>query len=117
MPRLRVLIREMPPLLRDLVEDAVSTQQDMELLPDRRPTWPRVHAFDGPHVIVTAASDLEQSATAATEWLRWVPTARVVVIDTSGARSMLYELRPHAVPLGELSREQLVHVIRAGVCT
>lgn len=117
MPRLRVLIREMPPLLRDLVEDALSGQDDMELLPDRRPRWPRAHAFDGPHVIVTAASDVDQSAMAAAEWLRWLPTARVVVIETTGTRSMLYELRPHAVPLGELSRDQLVNVIRTGTCT
>jgi DNA-binding NarL/FixJ family response regulator len=112
--RLRVLVRDLPPLLRDIVEDAVGSQDDMEILTDRTIVQPG-HAEKpaGPDVIVTATADIDQSEAAAADWLRWRPESRVLVIETTGRRSVMYEMRPHAVRIGDLSRDQLVEVIRS----
>jgi hypothetical protein len=38
---------------------------------------------------------------------------RAIEVRSDGRESVLYELRPHRVPLGEISSETLVRTIRA----
>jgi len=50
---------------------------------------------------------------------RWVsllynaPRLKVLVLEGAGQTAMLYELRPHRTPLGEVSKAGLVDAIRA----
>jgi hypothetical protein len=110
---MRVMVGRMPPMLRDIIEDAILCEPDMQLLPLRAPAHVRARAsHDEPEVIVVATARLEGSREGE-RWLHDWPHARILVIETSGTRSMMYELRPHATPLGELSAVQLIDVIRS----
>lgn len=110
--RLRVLVREMPPLLHDIVTGTISNQTDMELVAEPAPSRERRRTRSEPDVVVLATPNIEESSSAGECLRRW-PRARILVIETSGRRSVMYELRPHATPLGELSPRQLVDVIRS----
>lgn len=101
-------------MLRDIIENAIAQASDLELLPPgaavRRRTRDRATE---PDVVVVSMPRIEGSQ-AGREWLEEWPHARVLVIETSGRRSVIFELRPHATPLGELSPSQIVDVIRSG---
>ena len=45
--------------------------------------------------------------------LRKAPNLKVLVLEKSGRTAMLYELRPHRIALGEVSKSGLVDAIRA----
>jgi hypothetical protein len=108
------MVERMPRMLRDIIENAIAQAPDMELLPPRPAARrrPRARATD-PDVVVVATPRLE-SFQLREQWLEEWPRARILVVETSGRRSVIYELRPHATPLGELSPAQLVEVIRTG---
>ena len=96
-------------MLADIIRRAIEEQADMEAVtPDRHGRG----AIDltGIDVIVTAYDD----QTAAVRMLRDRPGLRVFALSAHGRESLLYELRPHRVALGEVSpREPIAH-IRAG---
>jgi DNA-binding NarL/FixJ family response regulator len=108
---IQVLVAEMPPLLRDIVVNVVSKQTDMKLMsPEPRHGGSRRMRAAAPDVVVLAAAGADGSRAA--EWLgRW-PHARVIVVETNARQSVVYELRPHATFMGELSPQQLVETIR-----
>lgn len=64
----------------------------------------------GVDVIVTAYDDQQ----AAVRMLRDQPSVRVFALAGHGKESLLYELRPHRVALGEVSPGELIDHIRAG---
>jgi hypothetical protein len=112
---IQVLVADMPPLLRDIVESAVMRQRDMKLVNPERARRERSSGDARPVVIVLGGEEADDGRAAA--WLdRW-PHARVIFVETSGRESVLYELRPHATVMGELAPEQLIDAIRraAGV--
>ena len=43
------------------------------------------------------------------------PSVRVLCVSADGRRTFLYELRPHRVPIGEVSPEELVAAMRNAV--
>jgi hypothetical protein len=45
------------------------------------------------------------------------PSTRVLAITLAGGRGHLYELRPHRVPLGDVSPQGLLDAIRRAPCT
>jgi hypothetical protein len=96
-------------MLREIVRRAIDEQEDMEVIgaagEGRRP-------FDLGHVdVVVTAYDDQRSAV---RMLRDQPQARVFALAGHGKESLLYELRPHKVALGEVSPGELVAHIRAG---
>lgn len=46
------------------------------------------------------------------QWLARYPAARVVALQGDGADAVVYEMRPHRTPLGELSPRTLREAIR-----
>ena len=96
---LRVLVIDLPQLLRDLVEQRVAAQPDMEL--GGRLAEP---SADDPDVVVCGG--------AGHGLLAGRTRLKVLGID-EGGRACLYELREHAVPIGEVSPDQVVDAIRA----
>jgi hypothetical protein len=88
----------MPQLLRDLVEQRIAAQPDMEL--GGRVPEP---SADDPDVIVSGSGSGLLAVRA---------RPKVLGIDDSG-RACLYELREHAVPIGDVSPDQVVDAIRA----
>ena len=114
MRQIRILLAEMPRMLRDIVESAVSTQDDMqvvgadaardELDAEVRRTQPDV-------VIVALPRDDGAGAYDALLYER--PRLKLLAVTGDGRGAFLYELRPHSAPIPDVSPGGLVAAIRA----
>ena len=118
MNRIRILLAEMPRMLREIVESAVSPQPDMQIVgstparvvaPGAAP--PRMVDADADVVIVGLARAEEARAYDPVLFQR--PHLRILAITGDGRGAFLYELRPQAVPIGDVSPQGLVDAIRA----
>ena len=102
----------MPPMLREIVREIVVAEPDLELV--------------GEHDAIDVADAVERDRpdfvivgadAAADESVRSVIGARLrpraLEVGGDGRESVLYELRPHRVSLGEISSDTLLGAIRA----
>jgi DNA-binding NarL/FixJ family response regulator len=115
MPSIRVLIRDAPNILRDILEQAVSSEGDMELIPE--PTAPFQPAVDqslAPDVVIVGTNEPAADRGARALLTRW-PRSRILMITEQGHRIVWHELQPRSVELGEMSPTQLVQVIRSAM--
>jgi DNA-binding NarL/FixJ family response regulator len=115
MAKIRVLIHDAPTMLRDILEQAISNQPDMEVIGE--PAAP-VRAMDddqvSPDVVVVDVSDSDPDE-GAREWLfRW-PSTHALMIAAHGHKVLKYELQPQGEDLGEMSPDQLIQAIRSAV--
>lgn len=101
-------------MLGDILRSVIANQPDMTLLEeqqdDARLGWWR---RPDPDVVVLSTDNIQRLSSVADSFGRW-PRARILVIEVSGRQTVLYELRPYATSLGELSPEQLAESIRGG---
>ena len=113
MSNIRVLIRDIPKMLRDILEQEISGEPDMEVMSEP-PVPPRAPADTNvsPDVFVVGTSDGEPCERARAVLVRW-PRSRVLMITARGDRAVIYELVPQGCDLGELSPSQLVQAIRS----
>jgi DNA-binding NarL/FixJ family response regulator len=113
MSNIRVLIRDAPTMLRDILEQAISNEPGMEVIPE--PVVPRQAPVDrppSPDVVVVGVADSEPVERARGLLVRW-PGSQVLLITARGHRVLRYELWPRGVDLGEMSPNQLVQAIRS----
>src|SRR5258708_7889520 len=114
--RVRVLVATTHALIGDIVSDALSGHQDIEVVSVR---WDAAR-------IATEASELapdimilnhraSESPGVFKELLDHRPAMRVLSIVSDGCKSFLYALCPREVSLGELSPEGLVAAVREAV--
>jgi hypothetical protein len=96
-------------MLSEIVRRALEEQADMDVV-----GWTgqgrRAIDLTGVDVVVTGYDDQK----AAVRMLRDRPGMRVFALAGHGKESLLYELRPHRVTLGEVSPGELIAHIRAG---
>jgi DNA-binding NarL/FixJ family response regulator len=112
-PKIRVLVRDVPQLVRDVLSHAISNQPDMELIPaPNAPAMPIVTLAPDVVVVGTKRSDDMRDVTS-TLW-RW-PQSQVLMITVDGHQAALYELQPQRTDLGELSPTEVVDSIRSAV--
>lgn len=101
----------MPPLLRDVVRDAIAREPDLDVVAEREVESLRdvVDQDEADFVIVgtDTASKTVRSVVGAGCGIR------ALEVHSDGKESVLYELRPHRVSLGEISPDTLVQAIRA----
>jgi DNA-binding NarL/FixJ family response regulator len=110
---IRVLIQDTPTILREILEDAITSQSDMEVmegLVDRPPVEYPVP----PDVVIVGGNDSQPAAGARALLTRW-PRACVLVITARGHRVLMYQLRPRSTDLGEMSPNELIQAIRSAV--
>jgi len=112
----RILLLGMPRILRDLIRSIVDRQPDMRVvgeLEDDHINLRRVARPRADFVIVglrdSGLPDVCNSL------LRHRPDTKIVGVSQEGRRAFLYELRPHAQPLGEMSSHVLLEAIRGKV--
>jgi DNA-binding NarL/FixJ family response regulator len=108
---IRILLVDVPAMLRDILENVIARQPDMMLLRDtRRAGAPEHWRRPEPDAVIVATRNIGDVdvADCLNRWAR----SCVVVIETSGRDSVMYELKPHTTPLGALSPDQLVSTIR-----
>ncbi len=113
MSNIRVLIQDAPKILRDILEQVISGEVDMEVIPEpvvlsRAAVEPR----PTPDVVVVGTNDSEPGEEARALLARW-PHSHVLIITARGHRVLMYELLPRRTELGEISPTQLVQVIRS----
>ena len=115
MSNIRVLIRDAPTMLRDILEQAISSEHDMEVIPEPVvPLQAPVERRSSPDVVVVGVGDTEPAERARGLLDRW-PGSHVLAITARGHRVLRYELLPRGVDLGEMSPNQLVQAIRSAV--
>lgn len=110
----RVLVQGVPAMLRDIVHKVIASQPDMMLLRDTPPGRVQHWRRPDPDVVIVATENIKDESGLA-EWLNRWPRARLLVIEASGRETVMYELRPHAIPRGAVSPEELAAMIRQSV--
>lgn len=102
---IRVALLVQPPVLQSLIAGLLASDPDVRLVTaDGLPP-------EAPDVVVLTRADPENES-AALDMLLRAPRSRVLALGADARRSVLYELRPHRVALGELSREALLAAVR-----
>ena len=102
---IRVALRVQPPVLHSLLVGLLSTDPEVQVLEDAA-----ADDANTADVVVLSQPDPENDS-AALSMLYRSPRSRVLALGADARRSVLYELRPHRTPLGELSRESLLAAV------
>jgi hypothetical protein len=101
----------MSPLLREIVRDVIAHEPDLEIVAEHEvaDVETAVERDHADFVIVgpDAASDERVCALVGAGL-----GVRALEVHSDGKESVLYELRPHRVSLGEISADTLLHTIR-----
>lgn len=101
---IRVALLVQPPVLHSLLAGMLADDPDVQVVGQDA---------DGPEdadVVVLSQPDPENEAAPVAMLLR-SPRSRVLTLATDARRAVLYELRPHRTPLGELSRQALLAAV------
>jgi hypothetical protein len=110
----KLVLLGMPTMLRQLLVRIVTQVPDLDIvaeLPDDDLRSPRI--METPADVVVVDSD-QAPIDAVAALLRAHCRTRILGLSSDGRRAFLHELRPHRVPLGELSPAALIEVIRTG---
>ena len=100
---IRIRMLEMPRLVRELIELAISSQPDMEVVDGDSPP---------PDFVVCGVRSAEGPSAARTA-LAESSRVRVLELDAAAGRASLYELHEYEHEIGEVSPDEIVHTIRA----
>ena len=100
---IRVRMLEMPRLVRELIEFAVRSQPDMEVVEGDTPP---------PDFVVCSVPSAE-TPSAARSALAERARVRVLELDAAAGRASLYELHECEHEIGEVSPDEIVDTIRA----
>ena len=95
----RVLLLEVPKLLRDILQHATRREDDFELETE---VEPRV----SPDVVILGLTAAEDVTLVPALFARW-PEAQVLTVTHAGGDVVAYELSPRRQPLGELSPAEI----------
>ena len=112
MRRTRILLIDMPRMLRELIHATISEDSDLEVVGALDDTDSLAEAIQRVEadVVIVGAQTLAQEDVA--EALRVRPSAKVLRVSADGRESSLWELRPHEQRLGEAGPEELLAAIR-----
>jgi hypothetical protein len=102
----------MAPLLREIIREAIVREPDLDLVAEHDAADVRaaVEQDDPDFIIVGEDAAAEQDVRSLVGARRGL---RALEVQSDGRESVLYELRPHRIPLGEISADTLVRAIRA----
>lgn len=113
MTHIRIVLLDMPPLLLEMLRDAVAPQGDMEIV-GAVADEPNLGTFlenAGADVVVVKRDGALKRSTVH-ELLYQRPRLRIFEIVDRGRRGFLHELRPRRMALGEISPQRLIDAIR-----
>jgi hypothetical protein len=107
----RVLLLEMPQLLRELLGHAVETRSDCMLLSDARPTLDiLLQPTPPPDVVIVGLLTASDAPIVPALFARW-PEAKIMTVSPSGEGGVVYEMRPHQRILGEMSPAEVIETL------
>jgi len=108
----RIVLVDMPPLLREIVRETLAREPDLDVVaeyPAGVDVRRAVDESDAEFVIIGADATARASVASVVGAQRGT---RAIEVQSDGEESVLYELRPHRVSLGEISPETLLMTIR-----
>ena len=111
MERTRIVLIDMPTLLRDIVREAIVREPDLDIVAEHDEIDVRsaVELDDPDFIIVGENAGAQQDVRGLIGSRRGL---RALEVQSDGRESVLYELRPHRISLGEVSSDTLVRAIR-----
>lgn len=111
----RIVLVNLPRMLREIIEEIVSHEHDMEVVGEFSKTVGLLEAVDSTDAdfLITGTGDSELVGVG--QLLRERPRIKVLAVGADGRQTCLYELRPQKVRLGEISPQTLLEAIRAAV--
>jgi len=102
----------MAPLLREIVREAIVREPDFDLVAEHDDVDVRtVLELDDPDFIIVGEDAASEPDVRALVGAR--RGLRALEVKSDGRESVLFELRPHRIALGEISSDTLVRAIRA----
>ncbi len=111
----RVLLLEMPQLLRGILEDAVQTHGDCTLLKHTGRVFAALtEQMVSPDIVILGLTAAEDATLVPALFARW-PRAQVMTVMQTGNDAAAYELRPLRVALGQMSPAEIVEKLREAV--
>ena len=108
----RILLLELPQLLRGIFEHAIHVHSDCELLNEAR-TVSQILAKPelAPNAVIVGLSAAQDATLVCSLFARW-PGARVLTVLPAAEDAVMYELRPHERPLGKVSPAEIIDTLR-----
>jgi hypothetical protein len=112
---IRVLLLEMPQLLREILEHEVHKRSDCELVKDGRGAVQLLtERVVPPDVVIIGLTAREDEALVPAVFARW-PGAHVMTVTPTGNDLVVYELTPKQEELAPLSPSGIVDTLRNAV--
>ncbi len=105
---------DMPRLLREIVDEALSKRRDVRLVDETRDADGLVAAVDRSGAVFVIVSSESVGPAEVCRLLEERPRVKVFAIADGGRDGCLYEQRPNLVLVGELSPSNLVHTVLGG---
>jgi DNA-binding NarL/FixJ family response regulator len=110
--RKRIVLIDMAPMLREIVREIIVREPDLEIVAEHETVdVGEAVERDAPDFVIVG------SDAATDERVRSLVGAhlgfRALEVHSDGKESVLYELRPHRIALGEISSDTLLRAIRA----
>jgi DNA-binding NarL/FixJ family response regulator len=109
MERVRVLLLEVPRLLRDILEQAMQGSPECEVMKDLDTGAAGSEGLP-PDVVILGLTGDEDTTLVPTLFARW-PRARIMTVG-QGDAATLYELRPNRRVLGQISASEMAETLR-----
>jgi DNA-binding NarL/FixJ family response regulator len=110
--RTRVVLIDMSPLLREIVRETLAREPDLDVVAEHEADVDVREAVDRADAdFVIVGSDATANA-GVRSLVGKGARLRALELYADGRESVLYELRPHRVSLGEISAETLLRTIR-----
>jgi DNA-binding NarL/FixJ family response regulator len=111
----RVLLLELPQLLRGILEHAVHHRRDCVLLKESaRPFTIALEPATPPDIVILGLTAAQDATLVPALFARW-PQAHVMTVTEAGDDAAMYELRPSCRPMGQMSPDAIVEALRDAV--
>jgi hypothetical protein len=114
MQRVQILLRNLPPMLADILRETLCRLPDMEVVTATGSAGSFLDVLDPqrPCVIVQGLDNTIDVEELRGQLGASVPSRRVIGIEPDGRRGVVYELLPRSVEVGELALDLVVELIR-----
>lgn len=107
---LRILVFDLPPLLGDLVQDALDAKDGITSVRAGAGELEQAVATERPHAVIVPLEEAQLLAESR-RFLEERTRVRLLGISLRDGRAVLYELRPNRAELGEVSPDELADVV------
>jgi chemotaxis response regulator CheB len=113
---IRLVLAQLPHLLEQVLERQIADEPDLRIVARATRASDALMLIDEtePEVVVIGTEGDAVPALACRA-LSAHPHLKLLAISTDGRTGFVYELRPHMVPLGELSAGRVIAAIKASV--